>query len=148
MLVCLSLLTLFLSLSLSFSLGVVVLPCRSCAVPCHAVQDIFRKYPNRYESIISALCENLDTLDEPEAKVCTPSPPTSDIFCAFFVLLCFGVVEKKLLYGHGRRRLRDEMEGLFGWNTNGPPCKVGVLVPSWRDMWQARKHMQRTFPRS
>lgn len=31
-------------------------------------QDIFRKYPNRYESIISTLCENLDTLDEPEAK--------------------------------------------------------------------------------
>ncbi|CAD6187762.1 unnamed protein product [Caenorhabditis auriculariae] len=33
-----------------------------------AVVDIFRKYPNRYESIISALCENLDTLDEPEAR--------------------------------------------------------------------------------
>ncbi|CAN0203439.1 unnamed protein product, partial [Ectocarpus sp. 4 AP-2014] len=32
------------------------------------IKDIFRKYPNRYESIISALCENLDTLDEPEAK--------------------------------------------------------------------------------
>lgn len=32
------------------------------------IQDIFRKYPNRYESIISVLCENLDTLDEPEAK--------------------------------------------------------------------------------
>ena len=31
-------------------------------------QDIFRKYPNRYESIISTLCENLDTLDEPEAR--------------------------------------------------------------------------------
>jgi vesicle coat complex subunit len=31
-------------------------------------QDIFRKYPNRYESIISTLCENLDSLDEPEAK--------------------------------------------------------------------------------
>jgi hypothetical protein len=31
-------------------------------------QDIFRKYPNRYESIIGLLCENLDTLDEPEAK--------------------------------------------------------------------------------
>lgn len=33
------------------------------------MQDIFRKYPNRYESIIGTLCENLDTLDEPEAKV-------------------------------------------------------------------------------
>jgi hypothetical protein len=32
------------------------------------LQDIFRKYPNRYESIIATLCENLDTLDEPEAK--------------------------------------------------------------------------------
>eukprot|EP01118_Nematostelium_gracile_P010909 TRINITY_DN3828_c0_g1_i1.p1 TRINITY_DN3828_c0_g1~~TRINITY_DN3828_c0_g1_i1.p1 ORF type:complete len:864 (+),score=270.43 TRINITY_DN3828_c0_g1_i1:134-2725(+) len=32
------------------------------------IRDIFRKYPNRYESIISVLCENLDTLDEPEAK--------------------------------------------------------------------------------
>lgn len=28
----------------------------------------FRKYPNKYESIISTLCENLDTLDEPEAR--------------------------------------------------------------------------------
>lgn len=27
-----------------------------------------RKYPNKYESIISTLCENLDTLDEPEAR--------------------------------------------------------------------------------
>lgn len=32
------------------------------------IRDIFRKYPNRYESIIGTLCENLDTLDEPEAK--------------------------------------------------------------------------------
>lgn len=32
------------------------------------LQDIFRKYPNKYESIIATLCENLDTLDEPEAK--------------------------------------------------------------------------------
>ncbi len=32
------------------------------------IKDIFRKYPNRYESIIATLCENLDTLDEPEAK--------------------------------------------------------------------------------
>jgi hypothetical protein len=28
------------------------------------IKDIFRKYPNRYESIIATLCENLDTLDE------------------------------------------------------------------------------------
>jgi len=32
------------------------------------IKDIFRKYPNRYESIIATLCGNLDTLDEPEAK--------------------------------------------------------------------------------
>lgn len=32
------------------------------------IKDIFRKYPNRYEKIIGQLCENLDTLDEPEAK--------------------------------------------------------------------------------
>ncbi|KAJ2633659.1 hypothetical protein H4R22_000317 [Coemansia sp. RSA 1290] len=32
------------------------------------IRDIFRKYPNRYESIIGTLCENLDTLDEPEAR--------------------------------------------------------------------------------
>ena len=32
------------------------------------LQDIFRKYPNKYESIISTLCENLDSLDESEAR--------------------------------------------------------------------------------
>ncbi|EDV23739.1 uncharacterized protein TRIADDRAFT_57237 [Trichoplax adhaerens] len=32
------------------------------------IRDIFRKYPNKYESIISTLCENLDSLDEPDAK--------------------------------------------------------------------------------
>ncbi|CAH0489643.1 unnamed protein product [Peronospora farinosa] len=32
------------------------------------IKDIFRKYPNQYESIIATLCENLDTLDEPESK--------------------------------------------------------------------------------
>lgn len=32
------------------------------------IKDIFRRYPNQYESIIGALCENLDALDEPEAK--------------------------------------------------------------------------------
>ena len=33
------------------------------------IKDIFRKYPNKYESIISTLCENLDSLDEPEARL-------------------------------------------------------------------------------
>ena len=32
------------------------------------IKDIFRRYPNRYESIISTLCDNLDSLDEPEAR--------------------------------------------------------------------------------
>ena len=32
------------------------------------IRDIFRKYPNQYESVIGILCENLDELDEPEAK--------------------------------------------------------------------------------
>lgn len=32
------------------------------------IKDIFRRYPNKYESIISTLCENLDSLDEPEAR--------------------------------------------------------------------------------
>lgn len=36
------------------------------------IKDIFRKYPNKYESIISTLCENLDTLDEPEARYHLP----------------------------------------------------------------------------
>ncbi|KAK4050011.1 beta-adaptin [Microbotryomycetes sp. JL201] len=31
-------------------------------------QDIFRKYPQRYEGIIPTLCASLDSLDEPEAK--------------------------------------------------------------------------------
>ncbi|XP_071701764.1 beta-adaptin-like protein C [Rutidosis leptorrhynchoides] len=32
------------------------------------IKDIFRRYPNTYESIIATLCESLDDLDEPEAK--------------------------------------------------------------------------------
>jgi hypothetical protein len=32
------------------------------------IRNIFRKYPNQYESIITTLCDNLDSLDEPEAK--------------------------------------------------------------------------------
>ena len=32
------------------------------------IRNIFRKYPNQYESIIGILCEHLDSLDEPEAK--------------------------------------------------------------------------------
>lgn len=32
------------------------------------IKDIFRKYPNRYEGVIGTLCENLEDLDEPEAK--------------------------------------------------------------------------------
>jgi AP-1 complex subunit beta-1 len=32
------------------------------------IKDIFRKYPNRYESIIKDLCENLKALDNSEAR--------------------------------------------------------------------------------
>ncbi|KAF6257431.1 beta-adaptin-like protein C [Scenedesmus sp. NREL 46B-D3] len=32
------------------------------------IKDIFRRYPNQYESIIAQLCDNLESLDEPEAK--------------------------------------------------------------------------------
>lgn len=32
------------------------------------LQDIFRKYPQRYEGIIPTLCASLDELDEPDAK--------------------------------------------------------------------------------
>ncbi|WIA30567.1 hypothetical protein OEZ86_000650 [Tetradesmus obliquus] len=32
------------------------------------IKDIFRRYPNQYESIIGQLCDNLESLDEPEAK--------------------------------------------------------------------------------
>ena len=32
------------------------------------IKDIFRRYPNRYESIIGVLCSCLEGLDEPEAK--------------------------------------------------------------------------------
>lgn len=32
------------------------------------IKDIFRKYPNKYESVISILCENLESLDEANAK--------------------------------------------------------------------------------
>ncbi|VDC06583.1 unnamed protein product [Peniophora sp. CBMAI 1063] len=32
------------------------------------IKDIFRRYPGKYEGIIPTLCENLDLLDEPEAK--------------------------------------------------------------------------------
>ena len=32
------------------------------------IKDIFRRYPNRYESVIGVLCDALDTLDEPEVR--------------------------------------------------------------------------------
>ncbi|CXI83707.1 AP-1 complex subunit beta, putative [Plasmodium berghei] len=32
------------------------------------IKDIFRKYPNKYESIITILCENLELLDDSNAK--------------------------------------------------------------------------------
>lgn len=32
------------------------------------IKDVFRRYPGKYEGIIPNLCENLDSLDEPESK--------------------------------------------------------------------------------
>mmetsp|Transcript_110877 Transcript_110877/g.174841 ORF Transcript_110877/g.174841 Transcript_110877/m.174841 type:complete len:915 (+) Transcript_110877:55-2799(+) len=32
------------------------------------IRDIFRKYPGKYEIVISDLCDNLENLDEPDAK--------------------------------------------------------------------------------
>ena len=32
------------------------------------IKDIFRRYPNRYESIIPTLCANVDELDDPSAR--------------------------------------------------------------------------------
>lgn len=32
------------------------------------IRDIFRKYPRDYEAILKEICENLKTLDNPEAK--------------------------------------------------------------------------------
>ncbi|KAH6577738.1 hypothetical protein BASA62_000719 [Batrachochytrium salamandrivorans] len=32
------------------------------------IKDIFRKYPSKYEGIIPELCQNMESLDEPEAK--------------------------------------------------------------------------------
>lgn len=32
------------------------------------IRDIFRKYPRKYEAILKDLCDNLKSLDDPEAK--------------------------------------------------------------------------------
>ncbi|KAI8925238.1 adaptin N terminal region-domain-containing protein [Entophlyctis helioformis] len=32
------------------------------------MKDVFRKYPTKYEGIIPSLCQNLDALDEPDAR--------------------------------------------------------------------------------
>ena len=32
------------------------------------MKDIFRKYPNKYESVIAPMCQALESLDEPNAK--------------------------------------------------------------------------------
>lgn len=43
-------------------------PSRSVTNRNVVTQDIFRRYPQRYEGIIPTLCASLDELDEPEAK--------------------------------------------------------------------------------
>ena len=32
------------------------------------IRDIFRKYPHKYEGILKDICENLKSLDDPDAK--------------------------------------------------------------------------------
>ena len=32
------------------------------------LKDIFRQFPNKYEYVISSLCDNLEILDQPEAR--------------------------------------------------------------------------------
>jgi vesicle coat complex subunit len=32
------------------------------------IRDIFRKYPKKYEGLLSDICDNLKSLDDPEAK--------------------------------------------------------------------------------
>lgn len=32
------------------------------------IRDIFRRYPNQYETVIPTLCEHMDELTEPESK--------------------------------------------------------------------------------
>ena len=32
------------------------------------IRDIFRKYPKKYDGLLADICENLKTLDDPEAK--------------------------------------------------------------------------------
>ena len=41
------------------------------------IRDIFRRYPNQYESIIGTLCDNLDTLDECAPSALLPALPRS-----------------------------------------------------------------------
>lgn len=45
-----------------------MLPCIARHDAGCLLQDIFRRYPNQYETIIAQLCDNLESLDEPEAK--------------------------------------------------------------------------------
>ena len=72
---------------LSRSAGCLLLKAESVSVVCCCLQDIFRKYPNQYESIIATLCENLDSLDEPEARyVYPPSLPPSLFLNPLFFL--------------------------------------------------------------
>ena len=32
------------------------------------IRDIYRKYPKKYDGLLVDICENLKTLDDPEAK--------------------------------------------------------------------------------
>lgn len=32
------------------------------------IRDVFRKYPSKYEGILKDICDNLKSLDDPDAK--------------------------------------------------------------------------------
>lgn len=74
------------------------------------IKDIFRRYPNEYESIIGALCENLDALDEPEAKAA--------------MIWIIGQYADRI-------ENSDELLEDFLFSFNEESTEVGVSSPSW-----------------
>ena len=69
------------------------------------IKDIFRKYPNQYESIISTLCENLDSLDEPEARYDDAKGIVHVVNVNFFFVSCYARLAAYNICGSGLGRL-------------------------------------------
>ena len=59
------------------------------------------RYPSRYEQVLSALCESMEALDEPEAKAS--------------MIWILGEYVSWLIWIHGD-----------GWKINGNLCVVGM----------------------